>query len=283
MSDELKHQIIAMDNLLAKQSHNMSIEYQKMFYIALSHINETNSKENNEVIIDKKSFFELLNATDTNRHARYRKMWQKLRHMTSYDFGNDEEYVSGDLITRVISTKNKYHVYFEREFMPLLTQLSGDYTRLLRNDIIEFKSSYSTILYQQLMRLQGFRYRGIDFSTKQIKDMFGLDKDAYVYLEKKKDKNGNIKETMCFKRPLFEKKTIDVAVKEINETSKCIRNLKYEKTYDNRKQVDKYVFYYDYIDPQQAKERNPIEEQPIKTTQKENDISEEIKNFNWWD
>ena len=42
--------------------------------------------------------------------------------------------------------------------------------------------------------------------------------------------------------------TIDLAVQDINEKSKCIRNLRYEKKKKGSR-VQGYVFYYDYVDP----------------------------------
>lgn len=62
-----------------------------------------------------------------------------------------------------------------------------------------------------------------------------MSKEDYVY-------NGK------FNRQMFEQRTIDLAVQDINEKSKCIRNLRYEKKKKGSR-VQGYVFYYDYVDP----------------------------------
>lgn len=266
---KLNNQIIAMGNTLAKQSHSMEVEYQRMFYIALAHIKQ--EQKENYVSIDKKDFFDLLDMHDTNRHNRIRKMWQKLIPMTQYTFGDDNDYITGVLITKVDSRGKTYKVYFEQEFMPLLTQLSENFTRLLRDDVISFKSKFSSILYQQLMRLNGLGYRGIEFTTRELKQRFGMNDDDYVY-------NGK------FKRKLFEKKSIDVAVKEINELSKCINDLHYVKVKNNRGHVLCYKFFFSYTDPTDVKTKNETY-QSIKHDdhhENNNKFTQEVIDFEWW-
>lgn len=72
-------------------------------------------------------------------------------------------------------------------------------------------------------------------TTKELKELFGMTKDDYVYKG-------------AFNRALFERKSIDVAVQDINEKSKCINNLRYEKKKKGNR-VQGYVFYFDYTDP----------------------------------
>ena len=91
------------------------------------------------------------------------------------------------------------------------------------------------IIYQQLMR---WNKKGIfGATTKELKTLFGMTKDDYV-----NSKTGN------FDRYNFEKYTIKLAITDINEKSKCIRNLRYEKKKKGNR-VQGYVFYYDYVDP----------------------------------
>ena len=272
---KLNNQIIALDNALAKQSHSMDVEYQRMFYVALASIKQ-NQKEN-YVSIDKKDFFDLLNIHDEDRWSRTRLMWRKLIPMTQYDFGPDSDFITGVLITKVDARGKTYKVYFEPEFMPLLTHLSSGFTRLLRDDVINFKSKFSSILYQQLMRLNGLGYRGIEFTTRELKQRFGMSDDDYVYDGK-------------FNRTLFEKYSVDLAVKEINELSKCINNLYYEKVKGNRGQVLCYKFFFTYKDPTDVK----VKEEPNQTTiydyinlttnEKEDntEFTNEVKEYEWW-
>ena len=91
------------------------------------------------------------------------------------------------------------------------------------------------ILYQQLMRLNNKGDYGVGFTTKELKTIFGLSKEDYV-------SGGR------FDRYNFERKTINVAIKDINEKSKCIQNLRYEKRKRNGR-IQGYVFFFDYTDP----------------------------------
>lgn len=138
------------------------------------------------------------------------------------------------------------------------------------------------MLYQNLLKdkwkLTNVDYLGIDYSTRQLKMMFGLSKDDYV----KKDGH--------FNRTTFENRTIDIAVKDINEKSKCIQNLRYEKVKKGNR-VQYYLFTFNYTDPQKVVEdaRNerrweqlsllddiPIVEKPVR-------VSDEVKDLNWWE
>ena len=184
------------------------------------------------------------------------------------EFENGDNWETGFLITKTRSTRKKIYVKFEKDYLPLLVELSRNYTKLLNDDVTSFNSKFSMMLYQNLMRLNCYSNK-IEFTTKQLKDMFGLSDDDYVY-------NGK------FNRALFEKKTVDLAVKEINSKSKCIRNLEYNKAYKGR-QVACYVFNYKYFDPEKEKnvtDSNIDENQMTIFDELEED---DIKNYNWWD
>ena len=88
-----------------------------------------------------------------------------------------------------------------------------------------------------------------------------------------------------FNRTLFEKKTINKAIEELNNKCKCINNLKYEKIKKNGR-VQYYKFSFDYTDPQTVADKSNEREGKsiIDSMQKESDeFSEEIKNLKWWD
>lgn len=264
--EEISYQIIAMSNLLAKQTRKMDIEYQKLYFIALAHITDDNKPvpateeekkinaelkysylTKNYVEIDKKTLFNLMSSFDTNRYARFKKMWENLIPMTKYTFeSNNDSFTTGNMITKITATRYKYKVFFETDYLPLLVELKdqGNFTRLLRSDIVKFNSKYSNILYQDLMRLHHKSTEGVSYKTKQLKDLYGLDENAYV----SKSKTGKIK----FNRKIFEMRTIDVAIAEINEKAQCIKNISYVKEKDSTGLIDKYVFKYDYIDPRIA-------------------------------
>lgn len=261
--NSLNNLVIRMENTLAKKSTKFNAVQQKLFYVCLASLNKGVNNVN-EIEIDKQELFEYLNITSDDRWTRTKKQFKSLMKSSLIEFENGDNWESGFLITKTRSTRKKIYVEFAKDYLPLLIELSRNYTKLLNDDVTSFNSKFSMMLYQNLMRLNCYSNR-IEFTTKQLKDMFGLNDDDYVYNDK-------------FNRALFEKKTINLAVKEINEKSKCIRNLKYFKAYKGR-QVACYVFSFTYLDPE--KEKNTIETNGEQTSIFDFDV-DDVKNLKWW-
>lgn len=231
--EDLHEQIIAMDNTLTKKATKFSVDEQRLFYITLASIKP--DQKGNEIEIDKKSMIDMLEFSSRDVYSRIRPMFKKLAMASWIEFGDDEIFDDGFLISAVRTTKKKVYVTIADKYIPLLIQLQPGFTRLLSDDAISFKSKYSMLLYQQLMR---WNKKGIfGATTKELKTLFGMTKDDYVN-----------KKTGRFDRYNFEKRTIELAITDINEKSKCIKNLRYEKKKKGSR-VQGYVFYYDYVDP----------------------------------
>lgn len=231
--NDLHNQIIAMDNELAKQATNFTIEEQRLFYITLASIKP--NQKSSIIEIDKKAVLDMLGVNSQNQYSRLRPMFTKMIKKSLILSGDDEVWNDGFLFYKCRTTKKKIYIYVDDEYIPLLIKLQPGFTRLLSDDAISFKSKFSMILYQQLMRLNNKGDYGVGFTTKELKMIFGLSKDDYVT-------KGH------FDRSAFERRTINVAVKDINEKSKCIQNLRYEKRKKNGR-VQGYVFFFDYTDP----------------------------------
>lgn len=231
--NDLHNQIIAMDNVLAMKSTRFTVEEQRLFYITLASIKP--KQKSNIIEIDKKAVLDMLGFKSQAQYSRLRGMFKKLAHASWIEFGDNEIFDDGFLFYKCKSTKRKIYIYVDVEYIPLLIELQPGFTRLLSDDAISFNSKFSMILYQQLMRLNNKGDYGVGFTTKELKMIFGLSKDDYVT-------KGH------FDRSAFERRTINVAVKDINEKSKCIQNLRYEKRKKNGR-VQGYVFFFDYTDP----------------------------------
>lgn len=231
--NDLHNQIIAMDNELAKQATNFTIEEQRLFYITLASIKP--NQKSSIIEIDKKAVLDMLGFNSQNQYSRLRPMFTKMIKKSLILSGDDEVWNDGFLFYKCRTTKKKIYIYVDDEYIPLLIKLQPGFTRLLSDDAISFKSKFSMILYQQLMRLNNKGDYGVGFTTKELKMIFGLSKDDYVT-------KGH------FDRSAFERRTINVAVKDINEKSKCIQNLRYEKRKKNGR-VQGYAFFFDYTDP----------------------------------
>lgn len=231
--NDLHNQIIAMDNVLAMKSTRFTVEEQRLFYITLASIKP--NQKSNIIEIDKKAVLDMLGFKSQAQYSRLRGMFKKLAHASWIEFGDNEIFDDGFLFYKCKSTKRKIYIYVDVEYIPLLIELQPGFTRLLSDDAISFNSKFSMILYQQLMRLNNKGDYGVGFTTKELKTIFGLSKDDYVT-------KGH------FDRGVFERRTINVAIKDINEKSKCIQNLRYEKRKRNGR-IQGYVFFFDYTDP----------------------------------
>ena len=231
--EDLHEQIIAMDNTLTKKATKFTVDEQRLFYITLASIKP--DQKGNEIEIDKKAMIDMLGFSSRDVYSRIRPMFKKLAMASWIEFGDDEIFDDGFLISAVRTTKRKVYVTIADKYIPLLIELAPGFTRLLSDDAISFKSKFSMLIYQQLMR---WSHKGVyGATTKELKTLFGMTKDDYV----------NAK-TGRFDRYNFEQRTIEVAVQDINEKSKCISNLRYEKKKKGNR-IQGYVFYFDYTDP----------------------------------
>lgn len=279
--NSLKNQVIAMSNVLAEKSTRFPVVQQKLFYICLASLKQgINSR--NEVGINKKELFNCLDIEkETKRYTRIKGEFEQLAHNSFVKFDTTDGFCQGFLICNIRLAKNTFYVQFNDYYLPLVQELANNYVRLLDDDVISFNSKFSMMLYQNLMKdkwkLTNVDYLGIDYSTRQLKMMFGLSIDDYM-------RDGH------FDRYNFERKTINKAVKEINEKSKCIKNLTYRKVKKGSR-IQYYLFSYHYIDPQKVVEDArdeyrweqlttaediPTEEKPVR-------VPEEVKNYNWWE
>lgn len=293
VDNSLKNQVIAMSNTLAEKSTRFTVFQQRLFYVSLASLklnkNSTKTdeklekKERNEVKINKQELFEYLSITnDNNRWTRVRNEFQKLASNSYIHFGDDEEYADGFILCGVRSTKYNIYVRFDTYFLPLVEELADNYVRLLDDDVVSFDSKFSMMLYQNILKdkwkLKNPDFLGIDYSTRQLKMMFGLDKEVYV------NKNGN------FNRTLFERKTVNRAVKEINEKSKCIQKLRYEKVKKGNR-VQYYLFTFNYTDPQKVVEDARTDKRweqlslldDIPTVEKPVRVPDDVKDYKWWE
>lgn len=262
--NDLHNQIIAMDNVLAMKSTRFTVEEQRLFYITLASIKP--KQKSNIIEIDKKAVLDMLGFKSQAQYSRLRGMFKKLAHASWIEFGDDGIFDDGFLFYKCKSTKRKIYIYVDVEYIPLLIELQPGFTRLLSDDAISFNSKFSMILYQQIMRLNNKGSYGVGFTTKELKTIFGLSKDDYVT-------KGH------FDRGVFERRTINVAIKDINDKSKCIQNLRYEKRKKNGR-VQGYVFFFDYTDPNEFRNIIPGKESSSKKGVTEADKKELIELLN---
>lgn len=217
-------------NIIARMNNNFSLEEEKALHIFFSYIKPFNFQNSTTIKIEKKKFFEQLNLTGDDKYKRYKLLIYKMKIKSIVIIETEKSIFDGFLL--ISSEWYKKELYFEVDLnpklMPFIEQLKEHYTKVDLNTVCAFKSKHALTLYKFLCswtnesKNENKRY----LTTKDLKELFGLSKEAYV-------QNGK------FKRYLFEKRTIDVSIKEINQYSNL--NINYDKNYESGK-VKKYEF-----------------------------------------
>lgn len=214
-TNSLKDDLVAMSRALAKTQINWSLEERKLFFMCLTKIRWNKAGNNNVVELDKKEIVDALNLKlDSNVRGYYlREAFRKLAlhsEVSWTDPKDKEVWEDGFLITGRRSTKGKIYVTINPYFMPHLENLVSrtSFLTYWTTDVYGFKSKFAMLLFEELRMRYDTRYltNVRSYTTKQLKDIFGLAKEDYVR------KNGS------FDRSNFEKYTLDKAIEEINQT-----------------------------------------------------------------
>lgn len=152
----------------------------------------------------------------------------------------DKTTISGLLFYHVEGNTEYTVVVFNSKFMRLLENLlkTQNYFTYWISDIYALRSKHAQNLYFELIeKSKNFKgeEQSVDFTTKQLKNIFGLTKESYM------DKDG-------FNRSKFEKRTIDKAIEEILNCKLIelipFKDGKFYQKIKNGKFVDKYNFKY---------------------------------------
>lgn len=211
----LKNQLVAVSRSLAKSRINWTVEEKKLFVMCLTQIKWSKKENNNVVSLSKKDIVDSLglDLDSSHRSIYLRRAFRKLAidsevHWTD---PNDSRVWRDDfLIIGRRSNRNEIIVEFNPYFMPHLENLvkNTPYLTIWSSDVYGFKSRFSFALFEDL-RLHWddrFDWNYRDFTTNQLKEIFGLGKNDYIR------KDG------YFDRRHFEIFTLDRAIDEINKS-----------------------------------------------------------------
>lgn len=194
-------------NELARKYSKFSLEEQKVLHIIFSKI-KPYEKNLTTFKLNKLDFFNKLELESKDRYSRYRKLVHGLINKSFFEVIDEQ---GGQRVGVVIfdSYWKPKEPYFEvslnPNFMPYLEQLVKDYTKIELSSILKLKSKHSLTLYKFICswtddnKKINKRY----ITTKDLKDLFGLNSNDYVCNEK-------------FRRYDFERETINIAIREIN-------------------------------------------------------------------
>ncbi len=225
----------AMSNEFLRLPKDFDISSYKILGLLLSKLNFKIDNSVNGLVTVEVSLSEIIKAcgSNSNNYNHYRKAIAQIVKSSYVDGNIDGVDIMGFAVPLVTSIPNTELISYKFElfnrFMPYFQQLASNYTLITLEETKNFKSKFTYTLYLNLMSWKDsnneeyYRY----FTTKNLKELFGLSKDDYCRKDGKFDRNA------------FERNTIEVAIKEMNEKT----NLKvaYKKEYKGRL-VKNYVF-----------------------------------------
>lgn len=206
LKGQFDNKLVVISNDLARQNSKMTLEEEQLLHCIFSQL-DPYGKNNPKVTLKKSELFEKLGLKSSNRYSETKKKLRSLLGKSLVDFTVDDVDYVGFVLTDFKSDHKSedIEVYMNPRFMPYVEQLVSHYTKLQLDSIVQFDSKYSLILYKYLSSWAGDHpERALMVSTKELKELFGLSKEDYVYHDK-------------FNRALFEKYTLDTAIDEINE------------------------------------------------------------------
>lgn len=209
--NSLNNSLVAISKSLAKTQMCWTVEQKKLFTMCLTKIAWGKSGNNNVVELNKREVIEALGLKiDSHNQSTYlRKAFQELARNSEVHWTDPEDknvWEDDFLITRRRSTRGSIFVTFNPYFMPHIENLAKSYITFLSDDIYNFKSKFTFALFEELrLHCDTRRTNYRTYSTKELKDLFGLSKDDYM-------SGGR------FDRYNFEKRVLDRAIEEINQS-----------------------------------------------------------------
>lgn len=220
-----KFGIYAVSNEFARLPQKMSVQAFKALGVILSKIDYTkdNRNENGEVIVSC-TLAEIRKACGVSSRDKnfeyYKSIISNLINSSYVEGELDGKDVMGYVIPWVEADSKAEQITFEftllNKLLPYFQCLYRNYTKIEIEQTKNFKSKFSMALYLNLLSWsngEDENYRL--YTTKQLKEIFGLSKDDYCKKDGKFDRNN------------FEKYTIEVAIKEINQNTRM--KVKYKK------------------------------------------------------
>lgn len=238
-----EHQQFALDNDFIRMPNRLSAPALKVFYLLLSKIewNKINPKNELGLIEVNTSIREIQKAIGTESHNyRYYINFLDELQMKAWIKIDKDMYYRKTLIMPDVEVINNQsiNITLNKSIYGFLEHLYRNFTVFELSNTSQFQSRFALILYINLCSHMDHSRSRKDpvsetewrYTTRQLKEMFDLDKDDYC------TKKGN------FHRSSFEREVINRAVNEINEKPCGIR-VEWTKE-KNGKFVKNYIFRY---------------------------------------
>lgn len=244
--NELSNQLIVLSNIMARKATQWNTLELKLFYTVLSKIKERSPE--GIIKLKKADVCDIL-GIDQQHSNRLRKQFKSMmdKSFVQFDGATEEEWHDGFLVSSVKSRKYDIEIGLTYSFLPLLIELEKHFTSFFLENVSDFNSKYSIILYQNLK--SWFDRRAMitckKYSLVEMKKMFEISDHEYMV------KRGKNKDKIVFDTYNFKKYTIDTALKEINgDTIKSGMAIEPVIIIKHRNFVWGYEFRYTLIDKQ---------------------------------
>lgn len=211
----------------------------KIFELAVAALDTENIPKDNTVFIDKEVLYSFFNATDEDRHTRFRKHIGKLHSQAVFHIRvESEKDVEFEVFSGVAKTswsrKNPVvSIKFTDEIMVFLTDfVKGKFTQYNISNISSMESKHSITIYKWLT-MNYNQYKAYQFRMDRTAKQKEILKNPEISIEQLREITDTKKKYKEFSN--FEKRVLKEPLKEINEQTDL--NVTYEKIKKGRNNV----------------------------------------------
>jgi len=168
-------------NALIEASYKLTLQEQRLLLICIGKINPRDELSQKLFQVTSTDFylaFPDMGKSNAERHLREAidKLAERWIHIQNNNerrrirwIQEEAEYFNGE---------GKIEIVFSESIMPYLTQLKGQFTKIVIKNVSALKSVYSIRLYELLMQFKVIGDRLI--SLEDFRTMLGLDEDKYL-------------------------------------------------------------------------------------------------------
>ena len=206
-----------VDNDLIKLIKNFSLVEFKIFVLILSNL-QLQEEKNSLCILNMKSIYSIFKENSISNFNNQSYIKNTLINLVKNgilsrgDIRN--KVVIAPLISSIVFNENKCFINISEYWFKELLLLSNYFSTIELLHFLKFNSSHSLELYFNTKYFLGSQDEcDIELTTKELKDIFGLDKDMFVY-------KGH------FLRTTFENRCLNVALVEINQKTDVFITMK---------------------------------------------------------
>jgi len=167
-------------NALIEASYKLTLQEQRLLLICIGKIDSRKREVRKTFQITSSDFylaFPDMGKSNAERHLK--EAIDKLAERWIYIYNNNERrrirWIQEE--AEYFDKEGKIEIVFSDSIMPYLTQLQGQFTKIIIKNVSALKSVYSIRLYELLMQFKAIGDRLI--SLDDFRSMLGLDDDKY--------------------------------------------------------------------------------------------------------